>query len=273
MLAGSRNGRGPLGEEAFSRQWRDPQAGRLLRDRGIESPEQLGALFIADAPGIRAWIADAKPLDDDHPGRLSHHFVALGDASSREYWMMMDADRCRERFLRSAFVGRMWPEGLRERTRPFFDSQKIINNTLSQAYGMGAPVGIGDLESILTGTDLRAPVLWIMGSSSDEQRAAAEARAQGARDPILDEVEGIRAMADREYRRAEELLGRAEPFAAEAGGLRRYRILALGHAGEKEGAARLLESAGVWTRKPGADLAEWTVLAERLGLENPTHPR
>jgi spermidine synthase len=273
MLAGTRNARGPLSEEAFSRQWLDPKAGRLLRDRGIESPEQLGALFMADAPDLRAWIGDAKPLDDDHPGRLSHRFEEPGGASSREYWAMMETDRCRERFLHSPFVLRMWPPGLRERTLPFFDSQKIVNDTLSRVYHMGTPVGIGDLESILTGTALRAPVLWIMGSDSDEQRAAAEARAQGARDPMLDEVEGIGAMADRDYRRAEVLFSRAEPLAAEGDRLRKFRILALGLAGDREGAARLLESAGAWTSKPGADLTEWRVLAGRLGLPDPTPAR
>jgi spermidine synthase len=274
MLAGTRNARGPLREEAFARQWLDPQAGTLLRNRGIESPEQLGALFIADDAELRSWIAEAPPLDDDHPGRLTHRFVALGEGSSGEYWTMMDPDRCRERFLRSPFVRRMWPPGLRERTLPWFDAQKVINNALSRAYGMGRPVGIADLEATLTGTALRAPVLWIMGSDADEQRAGAEARAQGALDPMLDEVLGIGAMADRDYRRAALLLGRAEPLAAAGDDLRRYRILALGLAGEREAAARLLESAGAWTRKPGADLAEWAVLAERLGLADPApkHP-
>jgi predicted membrane-bound spermidine synthase len=269
MLAGTRNAKGPLGEAAFSRQWLDPKAGPLLRDRGIESPEQLGALFIADGAELQAWIDGAKPLDDDHPGRLSHRHVALGEPSSQEYWTMMDPDRCRERFLRSPFVRRMWPEGLRERTLPFFESQKIINKTLSEVYGMGTPVGIGDLESTLTGTTLRTPVLWLMGSDADHQRAAAEARGQGIREPILQEIQGIGAMADRDYRGAAEFLGRAEPFAAHGDRLRRYRILALEIAGERERAAQLLESAGAWTRKPGADLSEWTFLAARLGLPNP----
>jgi len=269
MLAGTRNARGPLTEEAFSRQWRDPKAGALLRDRGIENPEQLGALFIADAADLRAWIGDVPPLDDDHPGRLSPRVEALGDSSAQEYWSMMDTDRCRERFFRSPFVRRMWPEDLRERTLRHFDGQKLINNILSRVYAMGSPVGIGELESTLTGTALRTPVLWIMGSGADEQRAAAEALTLGARDPVLDEVAGIGAMADRDYGRAATLFARAEPFAAEGDRLRRFRILAHGLAGERERAAQLLQSAGAWTGKPGADLTDWRVLAERLGLESP----
>jgi spermidine synthase len=270
MLAGTRDATGPLNEPAFSRQWSDPNAGALLRDRGIETPEQLGSLFIADSPQFRAWIADAKPLDDDHPGRLSPQLRPIGD-SSLEYWTMMDPDRCRERFLQSSFAHRMWPPELRERTLPFFDTQKVVNRTLSRAYGMGVPVGIADLESTLTRTALRTPVLWIMGSDADEQRAAAEARRQGAREPMLDEVEGIGAMADRDYRHAAECLARAEPFAAEPDRLRKYRILALGLAGEHEEAARLLASADAWTKKPRADIEEWRVLAARLGLPDPAH--
>jgi predicted membrane-bound spermidine synthase len=269
MLAGTRNAKGPLSEAAFSRAWLDPKAGRLLRDQGIESPEQLGALFIADADELRAWIAGAKPLDDDHPGRLASRFVPFREDSTREYRALMDPDRCRERFLRSPFVRRMWPEGLRERTLPFFESQKVINDTLSAMYRMRAPVGIGELEATLTETGLRTPVLWIMGSSAEEQRAAALARRAGNREPMLDEIQGIGAMADRDYRRAAELLGRAEAFAAQGDRLRRYRILALGLAGEREQAGLLLESSGAWTRKPGADLVEWTLLATRLGLTDP----
>jgi hypothetical protein len=273
MLAGTRNASGPLGEAAFSGQWLDPGAGTLLRDRGVESPEQLGALFIADATELRAWIAGARPLDDDHPGRLSHRYVALGDPSSREYWSMMDPDRCRERFLGSPFVRRMWPPGLRERTLPFFEHQKIINRSLSGAYGMGTPLSIGDLESTLRGTALRAPVLWLMGSDADQQRAAAQARGRGIREPMLEEIQGIGAMADRDYGRAAGLFGRAEPFAAHGDLLRKYRILALGLAGERERAADLLESAGRWTRAPGADLSEWSWLAARLGRPSPALAR
>jgi spermidine synthase len=266
MLAGTKNAKGPIDEAAFSRQWLDPKAGRLLRDRGIESPLQLGALFIADASDLRAWIAEARPLDDDHPGRLSPRSEPLGEASSREYWAMMDPERCRERFLHSSFVRRMWPLGLPEQTLPFFESQKILNNVLSQVYRMGTPVGISDLESTLTGTALRTPVLWIMGSDAEEQRAATEARRQGAWEPMLEEIQGVGAMADREYRRAAELFGRAEPFAAQGDRLRKYRMLALGLAGEREQAARLLESAGAWTTNPRTDLSEWRWLAARFSL-------
>ena len=272
MLVGTRNARRPTAA-AFSRQWLDPAAASLLRDGGIESPEQLGALFVADADDLKTWIAGMGPLDDDHPARLTARYLPLSDASIREYRTIMDPARCRERFVHSPFVRRMWPEGLVERTLPFFGPQKIINDFFSGLYGIRRPAGIGDLESVLTGTGLRTPVLWIMGSNADEERAAAEARGKGIRAPKLDAVEGIGAMADRDYRRAAELLARAEPFAPQGDALRRYRILALGLAGERARAAALLDAAGAGTGMPGADSSEWSLLAERLGLPDPARAR
>jgi hypothetical protein len=47
-------------------------------------------------------------------------------------------------------------------------------------------------------------------------------------------------------------------------------VLALGLAGDREGAARLLDDAGRWARAPDADPAPWQWLAERFALPDPT---
>ena len=49
MMAGSRDARGPVSEEEFGRQWRDPAVAAEMERLGVERPEQLGALFIGDA--------------------------------------------------------------------------------------------------------------------------------------------------------------------------------------------------------------------------------
>ena len=38
---------------------------------GLESPEQLGSLFIADSELLMELTADIGPLTDNHPARLS----------------------------------------------------------------------------------------------------------------------------------------------------------------------------------------------------------
>ena len=70
MLAGSNGAASPVDEAVFRRQWDDPKVGPELRRLGIENPEQLGALFMADAEGLAAFAGSAEPLVDDRPQRL-----------------------------------------------------------------------------------------------------------------------------------------------------------------------------------------------------------
>ncbi len=260
MLAGTRGLRGPVDEVGFTRQWTHPVLARALRDIGVEVPEQLGALFMADAPALAEWTRDAPPLDDDHPGHLSSRYHPLGDP---EYPPMMDTDTARRRFEDSPFIREVWPAAIRVRTLERFAAQKIINDALSTPYRPGgSPPGIEALEYLLTRTSLRAPVLWLMGDSLDHQRVADEALAEGVREPQLDELLGHRAMADRDYRRAEELLAHAQPYARHADQILRWRILALLLAGDRGRAAELLRGRGT----PPADRSaerDWSWLAER----------
>jgi hypothetical protein len=70
MLAGTRGAHGPVPEEQFSAQWRDPVVAPELADLGFEAPESLGATFLADSVTLAEWTRGAPPLDDDHPGRI-----------------------------------------------------------------------------------------------------------------------------------------------------------------------------------------------------------
>ena len=262
MLAGTRGLRGPVDEGGLARQWADPVLARALRDIGVEVPEQLGALFIADASALAEWTRGAPPLDDDHPSRLSSRYHELGD---REYPDMMEGARARRRFEDSAFIREVWPAAMRARTLELLAAQKVINDALSVPYVPGAsPPGIEALEYLLSRTSLRAPVLWLMGDSLDQQRVADEALAEGVREPQLDEILGHRAMAERDYRRAEELLAHAQPYAGHADQILRWRILALLLAGDRARAADLLRGRGT----PPADRPaerDWSWLAERMG--------
>src|SRR5262249_7682371 len=65
MLVGTRQLGSAVSEAEFTRQWQDPTVGAELRALGFEQPEQLGALFMADAPQLRGLSADTLPLSDD----------------------------------------------------------------------------------------------------------------------------------------------------------------------------------------------------------------
>jgi hypothetical protein len=138
-----------------------------------------------------------------------------------------------------------------------------VNAVLLPAYVPGLPApGLTELEQLITSTTLRAPVLWIMGGTLDDQRIADEALAAGLREPRLDEMLGVRAMTVREYRRAEELLARAQPYASHADQILRWRILALTLAGDRQHAAELLRSRAQPARDE-RDEGEWRWLESR----------
>ncbi len=261
MLAGTRGLEGPPDASAFARQWSHPVLGRALRDIGVEVPEQLGALFIADAETLAEWTRGAAPLDDDHPLRLSARVPALGEL---EYVRMMDVDETRARFAKSPFVRQVWPEALRLRTLDYFAPQRIVNAILLPSYVPGLPApGLTELEQLITSTALRAPVLWMMGGTLDDQRVADEALAAGVHEPRIDEMLGVRAMTARDYRRAEELLARAQPYANHADQILRWRILALTLAGDREHAVELLR-ARARPAKDDRDEQEWKWLESRV---------
>jgi hypothetical protein len=88
ILVGMRELRGPVTEERFARQWRDPVVGPDLRSLGIERPEQLGALFMADAGDLREMARDVPPLSDDYPRRLSIRYeVGPESLAAHRLWM------------------------------------------------------------------------------------------------------------------------------------------------------------------------------------------
>src|SRR5262249_52505479 len=104
--------------------WRDAATARTLSALGLERPEQLGTLFIADAPTLEERTRDVAPLEDDHPYRLS----ARPMGPRGEFYSSIAATGlCRQRFLDSALIGREWPPALREATVPYFDAQVLIN--------------------------------------------------------------------------------------------------------------------------------------------------
>jgi hypothetical protein len=182
---------------------------------------------------------------------------------------MMEIQTPFQRFFESALVERLWPRAVREQTRAAFFAQGALN---ASQLGPRDPAGSGllNLDRLLTHTSLYAPVLWMTGASVSEVRIAAEVEARGEASAMAEELLGLEALARREFGDAERRLALAEPHAAHAEQIRMWRVLALGLAGDREGAARLLDDAGRWARAPDADPAPWQWLAERFALPDPT---
>jgi spermidine synthase len=252
----------PVDEDGFSKQWRDPRVREALDTYGFEAPEDLGVTFLAGTRDLEAWTRGVPALDDDHPQRISPEIVGV---VLEPYWRMAQVEATRERFARSAFVLRTWPAALRERTLAAFAGRAPLLRAGWVPYGVPAP-GLAELREVLTGTDARTGVLWMMGSNAFEERAAAAAVARGVEDPELFEVTGIAAMADRDFRRAERLFARAQSRARSPGRLVAWRVLALCLAGEGQAAVVL---AGSGEAGPAREVPGWAGMARACGLPAP----
>jgi acyl-CoA synthetase (AMP-forming)/AMP-acid ligase II len=133
MLVGTNGADRPPSEEGFARLWGD--AGGELRDLGVETPEELGALFIADAATLADWTSGVPPLVDDRPGRLRPW--APPESDRAVYRGLREASACAERFRASALVRRLWPPGLRERTAAAFQTICEPNRFMKRMYRTG----------------------------------------------------------------------------------------------------------------------------------------
>ena len=255
MLVGSA-ALGRASEESFARQWQDPVTGPELRSLGFERPELFGTTFLADAPRLRRFTDDTDPLDDDHPMRLSSRFARKVDPV---YLQMMDATATRAAFEASDWIRKVWPKALRERTLGEFETQRLINRG-SPGYGEPA-LFISEVEAILTGTPLRVPVLTAFLTSDVEIGAARRAAARGERDPFIDELLAMDALADRDFSRAADFFLKAER-GDHASELRPLRVLSLGLASRLPEARKAISE----TKPPTspADQATWAWLARRF---------
>ena len=257
MLAGTRGASAPA-EEAFARLWADPRTGPDLQELGIERPEQLGALFIADAAQLGRWTAGAEPLVDDRPGRLDARLPDAADAAA--YRELQASDACAERFRASETVRRLWPPALRERTPGWFEWQGVFNRDYDAA---GRGEALAELWAVLERTRLTTlPLLQL--DSEPRLRATARTRhLQGGSHPALAFHLGAAALADRDYESAARFFASAGESGSRFQSPLLLRALALGLAGRSAEALVAVESIPASKLPPHAlPWCEW--LRERL---------
>ena len=236
MLAGSRGLRGPVPEEQFSAQWRDPVVAPELADLGFETPESLGATFLADAVTLGEWTRGTVALDDDHPGRIRVRYPP-DEHGDPIYQSWMDPRAVRKRFESSTFIRKVWPPALRERSAEFFAPQAALEGLF--VWGLQNPMQV--LHSVLTRSSLHTLPLLLAGTEPDIQRIAVSRYDAGARDSELEFQMGARAISKRDYEGAAEHLALVseEPQRVKA---RLLRTLALGMLGREADARQCLDS-------------------------------
>jgi spermidine synthase len=174
------------------RLWDSPASAARIAASGFEHPAQLGAAFIADAAQLRGWISGMPPLTDDYPKRIAMPPAPPG-ASPDEYSPWLNLQGVRDRFAKSPWVARHWPQDLREQTLQFFSVQPIVNSEPVPDSARMATV-----DWLLRGTGLQVPVYWLLDSDIEEQRILE--RLPHRREHAY--ARGVRALAERDYPRA-----------------------------------------------------------------------
>jgi predicted membrane-bound spermidine synthase len=253
ILLGTNDLKGPVTLDRFRKQW--TAAGpRGLRDIGLERPEQLGALFMAE--GLTSPdLTGGPPLDDNYPGRLSR---APPPTLSFDPWKraLMDADADRERFSKSSFVRRAWPEEMREATLPYFAIQSVYDSMMGALLPLGPLPSAREAVDLLRHTSLTVLPAILLGTSGDLRTLVNRVEARDGKNQDkgwLHAQLANRDLAERRYDDAISHLRRAIALDPAAPGTRERLTLALclgGKAAEAERERRMMVAPpdAEWTR-------------------------
>jgi spermidine synthase len=227
ILAGS-NGAVAPPEATFARLWAEPGSGADLREIGVERPEQLGALFIADAAQLSEWAAGEAPLVDDRPGRLGRGPAGPEDVAA--YRELQQPQACAERFRSSSVALRLWPPGVRERSFFWFAWQGVFNRDYEAA---ARPEALAELWEVLEKTPLATLPLLQLDSEPRIRATARTRHVEGGVHPALAFHLGAAALADRDYEAAARFFAAAGEQGNAFHAPRLLRALALGLLGRR----------------------------------------
>ena len=258
MLIGTRNATGPVSDEHFLAQWKDPVVGPELHALGFEEPGQLGATFMMGADEMRARTADTPPLTDGHPKRLSAR-LGMDLDHVKLHAEYMDTKNARRRFEASEYVARVFPASIREASLAHFETQELLNRITIPPGSNDQDFGM--LHKLVTKTNLRMPILWAHGSTASIERIL-DRMAETDADTLATDHralyhQALRAIADRELARAEDLLRRSQEVRANPRHtLTRVYLMALDDRGD-EARALIAASPDVFKSKGARAFLTW----------------
>ena len=204
----------------LGRLWRDPLAGPRLAADGLEHPAQLGAAFLADAGQLREWVGATPPVTDDRPQRMKVDLILGRAFEPYARWLLPEG--ARQRFEASPWVAAHWPKEMLGPTAQYFAVQPVLNAQIRADRLRN----LKEVDSVLRHTDLRTPILWLLGSDMIEQGIVDRRLAEGAKAmrPEYAFPLGVRALADRDYARAAVLLADAADRNPSAGPAAAYAL-------------------------------------------------
>jgi len=256
ILIGTRGATGPGSRERFTLQWRDPVVRSDLELLAVETPEQLGALFMGGPEYLEELAGEALPLTDDQPKRLSDEPFAVAKGVGA-YVPWVDKDETRLRFEQSPWIANVWPQELRDTTPSYFLAQWEINRALIEQGPLNLEVVLPKLHVVLTRTELTTMPLWMLKSDGLRQHAAKAALDKdNANRGALGEL-GLGALANRDYQGAYELFSKAVRAGGRAPQLQTIAVYSLFMATPSEGRPKLVQN--LKNAGPDSTLEPWVV--------------
>jgi len=263
MLMGSRGARWETSEAEFAERWKALKAAREDRELSVELPEQLGAMFISDAPTLRETVRNVAPLRDDFPKRLVDDPPSAEDISAVRRWM--DTEHARRRFRTSPFIEKAWPKELRERTDRYFECEAIVDSIFFHEYGRPTILSraIEPLHELLTETELETLPMWLLSTYADHLSVVDRRSGQGLRTESLPLL-GARALGRRNFDRAARFFGSTKNSSDRSAFLHAYAMAMAGHRDRAAAAVRRQERSHHPIRE---QRAPWSWLVETFELD------
>ena len=203
MMIGSKGGIDPMAVETMQTRWSGAVAAEM-RNIGLEHPEQLGAMFLADQLLLEALATDAQPVVDNFPQRISHDMVGVALPSELESFLIT-LDRRKQAYLESDYVRSIFPQAYIDASLEYFLPESIIVNlTLPRSWGFQAPWA-ETLAYALAETDLVVLPILILGSNPARQKLLEHVTELSSVEHY--ETAIIEAVSTRDYEHATSLLG------------------------------------------------------------------
>jgi spermidine synthase len=135
ILLGSQDGLAPVRAGAGAALWSAGRARDGLVRIGIDRPERLYALFMADAAVLKSVSGGVPPLVDDFPQRISATLPA--ERPEPLFVRLIDGARSRQAFEKSAWIARLVPPATANASLPYFHERWLMD--AAQVPGLAAP--------------------------------------------------------------------------------------------------------------------------------------
>ena len=190
-----------IDNEQARRLWHDSNTKSDLARIGIETPEELEAMFVMDGDEVDRITTAAKPLTDLFPRRLGDN--TQPDPAIPDFAVSyVRSTSAAERFRSSRLIQQILPDAVTVQLDPFFVIREMRYRARFENTNW-----LADLDVHLRGSNLREPVLETLNTNSIRVALAAKV-ADDLNPPPAETLPDLvaAALADRNYSKAIQLL-------------------------------------------------------------------